>query len=1124
MPVAGQFINLGNVTFGLGVNTAGLTAAARDLRIFGAEIDRLAQSTQAADQATANAFAHMERGAARAMQDVLNLQAAMQRAGAPQQMFTRTSAEFQRLSRIIASGTATNLEYNRALDAMRSVLLNSSREFKVWQNAQLAAANGTGRFTELIRDLESASVLTVGPLSGLGSRVRALGAITSRSTLQLAAFLSGIAVTVFGMIKLTNSTIETAKALQQINALLTTATGSTLLAKKAFEDVADVSKRLGLDVVAAAEGYARFAAAARSSSLEGDKAKKIFEAVSTAISATRLSSQRAELVFLAFTQMLSKGKIQSEELVRQLSENLPGSLQIFANAITHGSIPALLQLAKTGQLLSEKYLPAVADEMLKVFGPGAAQGAKSLQGSLNNLNTAQLEFFRALDATLHISESFQKSIDGMTRAITFLAENMQTIVRVTIAASAAVGTFVATFAIPSLITIGTALLRIASAIRAITIAILANPFGRLAAILLRAIAAVLAFITVYKLLGDEMNITGATQAALTQEIEAFIKTQQNAVTATKAQVQAYIDSVDQQIQALEVQAGAMEVAQNAFERFGQTVRDVVNGVIRFFASLYNAVKGYFQAIVTTINNVVSNLTEIVTRIGLIGQALDDLAHGRGEAIDDLKNIAKPLDLKSIFPTAEEIRANIDEMNASLKDVDFIGKFLQALGLEEAPGKKKEAIQVMIKQLEDLRATLTDILKNAKEPSTDLGNVLSRGGQDAIDRIKTLIDVMKESQRGLIGMALGADNLDVALARIDATKLLDKLPPETLATIGTMLEEAGLSGDTLKDKLTQLILVSDKAKKKWDELIKAFRDSPEILRAVNLEIGQLEQAIQALNTLSPSANIFGPSPLEGFQRSQRIDDQVERMRKQLEPLRALGVDIDAILRRFHADLIAFDEASDKSDKLKDHLDQLKDVAFGLFDGLGKIISKAFTTGELKLRSFKDLLTNVLDDLVNFILQVTLLEPIKGIIGGFINASFGAGGGFNLFAARGIALAGTGRPLLLGRGGVLSKPTLLAGGAALASERGQSEGVLPLRRMRSGDLGVSAEGFGGGPLVYVNIFNQTDSNVQTKQRRTQNGGISIDVMIARAVAKNIRESGESFRAIRDTFGIRPAIAGR
>jgi tape measure domain-containing protein len=96
------------------------------------------------------------------------------------------------------------------------------------------------------------------------------------------------------------------------------ATGSANLGAQEMQFLRDESKRLGLDLMVAADGYKTLTAAARGTVLEGQQARNIFLAVAEASTVLGLSSQKTEMSLYAVQQMISKGVVSMEELRRQL--------------------------------------------------------------------------------------------------------------------------------------------------------------------------------------------------------------------------------------------------------------------------------------------------------------------------------------------------------------------------------------------------------------------------------------------------------------------------------------------------------------------------------------------------------------------------------------------------------------------------------------------------------------------------------------------------------------------------------------------------------------------------------------------------------------------------------------
>ncbi len=151
--------------------------------------------------------------------------------------------------------------------------------------------------------------------------------------------------------------------------------------------VADLANKLGLELRATAQGYAKFAAAASSANLTLSQTNAIFEGVAKATTVLGLSGADAGGVFLALSQMLSKGKVSAEELRGQLGERLPGALAIAARAqgVTTEKFSEMLD---KGQIIARDFLPRFAAEMEKTFGAASGSAAQSAIANVNRLANA----------------------------------------------------------------------------------------------------------------------------------------------------------------------------------------------------------------------------------------------------------------------------------------------------------------------------------------------------------------------------------------------------------------------------------------------------------------------------------------------------------------------------------------------------------------------------------------------------------------------------------------------------------------------------------------------------------------------------------------------------------------
>lgn len=154
--------------------------------------------------------------------------------------------------------------------------------------------------------------------------------------------------------------------------------------------------RLGIGFDVLSDEYSKFAVAASAANFSADATRKIFLRVAEAGRVNKLSMEQMSLIFLALQQMISKGKIQSEELRRQLGDQLPGAFNIMAEAI--GVTTAELDdMMKKGEVLADQgTMLKFAEELNKRFGPQLNEALKSTTTQLglfaNNIFKSQLAF------------------------------------------------------------------------------------------------------------------------------------------------------------------------------------------------------------------------------------------------------------------------------------------------------------------------------------------------------------------------------------------------------------------------------------------------------------------------------------------------------------------------------------------------------------------------------------------------------------------------------------------------------------------------------------------------------------------------------------------------------------
>jgi tape measure domain-containing protein len=173
-----------------------------------------------------------------------------------------------------------------------------------------------------------------------------------------------------------------------------------------------IAVNYGLDVLTLTERYIKFRAAAMQSNMTASGTMQIFNSVAKAAAVLGLRTDEVNGVFLALEQMISKGKVTTEELRRQLGERLPGAMGIMADAIGV-SIVQLDKMLKAGTVLSSDALPKFADALEKAYGISAVNKVDTLAAAQGRLATAWVGFVKDVNA----GSAYKTAIDGMATAL-----------------------------------------------------------------------------------------------------------------------------------------------------------------------------------------------------------------------------------------------------------------------------------------------------------------------------------------------------------------------------------------------------------------------------------------------------------------------------------------------------------------------------------------------------------------------------------------------------------------------------------------------------------------------------------------------------------------------------------
>lgn len=237
--------------------------------------------------------------------------------------------------------------------------------------------------------------------------------------MQFMSFAAAVGGGAIGLSNFVSKMIETAKETSRVNIALKNVSKSTGEYADHQKFIIGLSKKYGVQVNSLTSGFAKFKAAADISNMALSDQYKIFESVSRAAVAFGLSAEDQRGVFLALSQMMSKGKIQAEELRLQMAERLPVAIQAMAKA-AGVSVEEMDKLMKKGKLYSSDVLPRFAealDEMIPNID------TDNLMTSLNRLSNAVVDIVK----NWGIEERFKSIVDVVSRLLGGLANNAKTV-------------------------------------------------------------------------------------------------------------------------------------------------------------------------------------------------------------------------------------------------------------------------------------------------------------------------------------------------------------------------------------------------------------------------------------------------------------------------------------------------------------------------------------------------------------------------------------------------------------------------------------------------------------------------------------------------------------------------
>lgn len=181
-----------------------------------------------------------------------------------------------------------------------------------------------------------------------------------------------------------------------------------------------IAQKYGVELISLSQAYNNFSASAQGTTLEGEKSKVIFDAVAKSSAMLGVTTEDTNGILRALGQMMSKGKVQAEELRGQLGDRMAGAFRLFADGMGV-STAELDKMLKKGEVIAEDVLPKFAEQLNKKYKLGIGEDIDTAQASINRITNSWTIFVDAVESR---SGNVNSAFSGMSQVISGLLKEM----------------------------------------------------------------------------------------------------------------------------------------------------------------------------------------------------------------------------------------------------------------------------------------------------------------------------------------------------------------------------------------------------------------------------------------------------------------------------------------------------------------------------------------------------------------------------------------------------------------------------------------------------------------------------------------------------------------------------
>ena len=199
----------------------------------------------------------------------------------------------------------------------------------------------------------------------------------------------------------------------------------TIQGAKNLEFVHKTAEKFGQNLQTLEQGYVKFAPAAKLAGASQAQVNQIFEDFAAIGTVLHKTPDDMQAIFLAIEQMFAKVNVQSEEVKRQLGNQLPAVLEIFAKA-NEMSVADFMKAMKRNEIIAKDAVPKFTKLYRVIYGGEKDEILDSLsqklyanyQRFLNRLTDLSRSLFDKLENALNTS------LKVINKGLDFLLANM----------------------------------------------------------------------------------------------------------------------------------------------------------------------------------------------------------------------------------------------------------------------------------------------------------------------------------------------------------------------------------------------------------------------------------------------------------------------------------------------------------------------------------------------------------------------------------------------------------------------------------------------------------------------------------------------------------------------------